>query len=228
MDDERLLAEALRAHAAGGVSSPGGTSTPPSTEQTDEEADADSGGSRLRDRFRPLTRNRKGADEAGRGPEDAASDVTQTTARPDPSVVPPAPPRPTGPTPAPGFPAAGRPGPSPARPAPRPAAGTAAGTAGTAGTGERPWPRTGPPQPARPGPPVGPGPRPGTANVPHPRPAPGAGPTGAIPAARPGGTDRDAPAPWTPARIAWWSGMALLAGAVAGALAAVGTLGLPS
>ncbi|GLZ46017.1 hypothetical protein Acsp06_22020 [Actinomycetospora sp. NBRC 106375] len=214
MDDERLLAEALRAHAAGGVSSPGGTSTPPSAEQTAEDTGADSGGSRLRDRFRPLTRNRK-AEEADL---DAASDVTQTTARPDPSVVPPAPPRPTGPTPAPGFPATGRPGPPPARPAPRP----------TAVTGERPWPRTGPPQPARPGPPVPSGPvaRPGMANVPHPRPAP-AGPTGAIPAARPVGTDRDVPAPWTPARIAWWSGMALLAGAVAGALAAVGTLGLP-
>jgi hypothetical protein len=37
----------------------------------------------------------------------------------------------------------------------------------------------------------------------------------------------DGPRPWTAGRIAWWSGVALLAGAVAGALAAVGTLGLP-
>jgi hypothetical protein len=45
--------------------------------------------------------------------------------------------------------------------------------------------------------------------------APGAPPPGDVPSA------------WTPARIAWWSGIALLAGAVAGALAAVGTLVLP-
>jgi hypothetical protein len=72
--------------------------------------------------------------------------------------------------------------------------------------------------------PTGPVTHPGAPGVPHPRPASGQHPTGATPAGPP---PAPGPAAWTPARIAWWSGVALLAGAVAGALAAVGTLALP-
>ncbi|MEJ2888697.1 hypothetical protein [Actinomycetospora aeridis] len=212
MDDERLLSEALRAHAAGGVSSPGTPNAPqpsPGGAQASPvppaapEGAADAGGSRLRDRFRPLGRKR-GADAA---PET----VVHPTA--GPVGTPPGAPFPTTTT---------RGGQPPARPAPRPGPAT-----------DRPWPQTGPRSAGRPthqGPPPGYPPGPG---VPHPRTAPGhvngvTGATGAGPAAPPLADREPAdPGAWTPARIAWWSGMALLAGAVAGALAAVGTLGLP-
>jgi hypothetical protein len=224
MDDERLLAEALRAHAAGGVSTPGGTAGPAAGETAPGPASdvSPSGGSRLRDRFRPLARAKRG------GPDGA----TETTARPDPSpgpgpTGPAGPARPGGPPtavtgPGPGAPfgATGSPGVPPpgGRPAPRPAPRTP----------ERPWPQAGARPPGRPGPPLPTGPvtRPGAPGVPHPRPAPGTGATGAVPTPGPG-ADATGPTPWTTARIAWWSGMALLAGGVVGALAAVGTLGLP-
>jgi hypothetical protein len=201
MDDERLLSEALRAHAAGGVSSPGGTPNAPQQTPGDgaPEAGADAGGSRLRDRFRPLGRKR------------ADDPAPETVAHPTPGA------------PYPGV--AGntaRNGPPIGRPAPRPGPATT----------DRPWQQGGPRPAARPAqaPPPGYAPAPG---VPHPRTAPGPQPggvgTGGPGPAAPPLADRDAGdrAPWTPARIAWWSGMALLAGAVAGALAAVGTLGLP-
>ncbi len=56
--------------------------------------------------------------------------------------------------------------------------------------------------------------------VPPARPSYGPGPT---PPAPPVADDTG----WTTTRIAWWSGVALLSGAVAGALTAVGTLVLP-
>ena len=209
MDDERLLAEALRAHAAGGVSSPGGGPAPGAPAPPDGQAG--SGASRLRDRFRPLGR-RRGAESAG---------PTETHARPTgaaavPSAAPPS---------AVPFPAAAatRGGPPPGvRPGP-PASAVPA----------RPWPQTGPRPASRPAPPVppgGPGVRPGPPGVPYPRPAPATGATTVTPtgAGRPPGADRSADGTeWTTARVAWWSGIALLAGAIAGALTAVGTLALP-
>ncbi|WP_433784240.1 hypothetical protein ACQPX6_28965 [Actinomycetospora sp. CA-101289] len=201
MDDERLLAEALRAQAAGGVSTPGvpsDTARPagPTTGAAPEAA----GPSRLRDRFRPLARSRRQGDgdtPLPGGPAIPAEPATRRTPAP-----------PTAPT------STGRGAPSVgAPPVPRPAPGTP----------ERPWPQAGPRPPVRPVPgrplPTGPVAHPGAAGVPHPR----QHPTGATPAA-PAPAD---PTAWTPARIAWWSGVALLAGAVAGALAAVGTLALP-
>ncbi|MEJ2862670.1 hypothetical protein [Actinomycetospora flava] len=197
MDDERLLSEALRAHAAGGVSSPGTPNAPAAPPDRAEEPAGS--GSRLRDRFRPLGRKRG----------ETADPAPETVAHPTPSAQPSAQPAP-GP-----YPAPPRGGPPMARPAPRP------------GANDRPWQQGAPPPGGRPGPlPTGPVPRPPGPGVPHPRPAPGA--TGAgpsVPPPTPG--EADGPAPWTPARIAWWSGVALLGGAIAGALAAVGTLGLP-
>ncbi|GAA4773467.1 hypothetical protein GCM10023200_02330 [Actinomycetospora chlora] len=222
MDDERLLAEALRAHAAGGVSVPGGTPSeegerPPASGPADPGSGAEAAptGSRLRDRFRPLGRGKKGdTAETAEAPEG----ITETTPRPDPRPGPaPGPLRTAGP-PGPGSPytPTGRGPAAPPRPGPRPAPGP--------GTPERPWPQAGPRPPARPVPPTGPVARPGAPHVPHPRPATGG--TGASRTAPPPAPG-DGPRPWTGARIAWWSGVALLAGAVAGALAAVGTLGLP-
>lgn len=197
MDDERLLSEALRAHAAGGVSSPG---TPNATPPGPAEDGSSGSASRLRDRFRPLGRKR------GETAEAAPATVAHPTSAAQPPAQPTPPPAGPYPTPARGAP------PMP-RPAPRP------------GAHERPWqqgarlPGAGRPVPPLP---TGPVTRPPGPGVPHPRPAP----TGAGPAVPPS-PDADDPAPWTPARIAWWSGVALLGGAIAGALAAVGTLGLP-
>jgi hypothetical protein len=202
MDDERLLSEALRAHAAGGVSSPGSSPAAP-VPGASAPADAGAGSSRLRDRFRPLGRRR-----GGDAPD--AEDVTALSARP--TAAPPAAPFP---------PAATRGAPPPAgRPGPPVSAVPA-----------RPWPQTGPRPAARPpGPPAGPPPRPGAPGVPQQRHAPVTGATTVTPtgAGRPPGADRGAGATgWTPARIAWWSAVALLGGAIAGALTAVGTLALP-
>lgn len=204
MDDERLLAEALRAHAAGGVSTPGVT---PDTARAAEAAAAApeaAGPSRLRDRFRPLARSRRQGDGDTPLPGGSAIPAEPVTRRtPAPS---------TAPT------TVGRGAPSAGPPVPRPAPGTP----------ERPWPQAGPRPPARPVPgrpmPTGPVPHPGAPGVPHPRSASGQHPTGAAPAGPP---PAPGPAAWTPARIAWWSGVALLTGAIAGALAAVGTLALP-
>jgi hypothetical protein len=203
MDDERLLSEALRAHAAGGVSSPGSGPAAP-TPGAPAPSDTASGSARLRDRFRPLGR-RRGADTPD------AEDVTALSARP--SATPP-------------FPAATRgappPGTRPGPPAPTGPAPTGPAPAGPA----RPWPQTGARPTSRPPvPPTGPMGRPG---VPQQRPAPVTGATTVTPtgAGRPV-ADQGGATEWTPARIAWWSAVALLGGAIAGALTAVGTLALP-
>lgn len=68
----------------------------------------------------------------------------------------------------------------------------------------------------------------GRPGVPQQRPAPVTGATTVTPtgAGRPV-ADQGGATEWTPARIARWSAVALLGGAVAGALTAVGTLALP-
>lgn len=175
MDDERLLSEALRAHASGGVSTPEEHPSPePATEA------GPSSEQRWPHRFRPTSA----------------------------SSAAPAPPAP-GPTPGPpARPPSGPPGPG-GRPGPRPS-----GAPGTP-AGGWPAPRVG----ARPS---GPAPAPG---VPFPRTAdrPATPPPG--PAAPP------APIPayavWSSRRVAWWSAVALLSGAVAGALGAVVSLLVP-
>lgn len=139
MEDERLLAEALRAHAAGGVSTPSGAVRP------DDDRGGDDGGathpaegsSRVRGRFRPLGRGRRaaGSDPA---PTVAAPAAPAGGVRPGPRAsapgAPAAPPRPTPPL-------AGAPH------APRPAGG-GPGAAGPAAASAPPrpdpvgWPST--------------------------------------------------------------------------------------
>lgn len=204
MSDERLLAEALRAHAAGGVSTPFGAGAPtPSPSPAGDRGRAGSepsATSRWTERFRPA-----GASATGSSPASV-----------------------TGSAPAPGPPPAG---PAP-MPVPPPAGPLPPGVSGHAATaGRRPptppgsW--SGPATPAGgrpvPMPPPGPG-------VPHPRagavgPAGPFGPGGA-PGPRPP-VPEPGPRPWTAVRVAWWSGVALLGGAVVGGLAAVVTLLVP-
>ncbi|HEY2191531.1 MAG TPA: hypothetical protein VGH76_04390, partial [Actinomycetospora sp.] len=73
MSDERLLSEALRAHAAGGVSTPRVEPSP----TTPGQGSAEQGGEPAtgRRRFRPLGRVRR--------PEQAADEVRADQARPD-------------------------------------------------------------------------------------------------------------------------------------------------
>ncbi|MEJ2869751.1 hypothetical protein WCD74_18430 [Actinomycetospora sp. OC33-EN08] len=109
MDDERLLSEALRAHAAGGVSTP--RAVPP-TSESPGQAPADPAGGRSR-RFRPLGR-RKHQDAPADPPTtrspvraDVPAPRSGSTAFPPPGARP-GPPRPAYP---PQGPAGARPGP---------------------------------------------------------------------------------------------------------------------
>ncbi|MDL5155066.1 hypothetical protein [Actinomycetospora termitidis] len=118
MDDERLLSEALRAHAAGGVSTPRGV--PPTSEPAAPPATG-SGPAKPR-RFRPLGRRRSapdaGAPESAAAPQGAEPPTTRSPARPDvpaprsgSTAFPPPGPRPVPPRPAPPMPAGARQGP---------------------------------------------------------------------------------------------------------------------
>ncbi|MCD2186257.1 hypothetical protein [Actinomycetospora soli] len=105
MDDERLLSEALRAHAAGGVSTPRAVppSDPPAT------APASAAPARPR-RFRPLGRRRPDAPASGTGPSTVRADVPA--------------PRTSGvAAPPPGRPLAAHPGPPPGGPRQGPPSG---------------------------------------------------------------------------------------------------------
>lgn len=109
MDDERLLSEALRAHAAGGVSTPRPVppSATPATAPT--EAPADTTAARPR-RFRPLGRRKAEAPASGTGETPSRTDVPA--------------PRTSGvATPPPGRPLAAHPGPPPGGPRQGPPSG---------------------------------------------------------------------------------------------------------
>jgi hypothetical protein len=125
MSDERLLSEALRAHAAGGVSTPR-TDPPPSGTPSEQD---DQGSAGRRRRFRPLGRvKRAEAPQPAPARPDVPSPRTGGPGLPPPGYargpMPPAPPTTpvrTGPVGAPTGP--GRPyGPAPRPPAPPPPA----------------------------------------------------------------------------------------------------------
>lgn len=108
MDDERLLSEALRAHAAGGVSTP---RPAPAADPSGSPAPGDADDTSRRRRFRPLGRARR-APDAGDAP---------TTVHPAPALgprtdVPRGIPRSDVPAPRSGGPAAPPPGPRPSHP----------------------------------------------------------------------------------------------------------------
>ncbi|MCD2192934.1 hypothetical protein LQ327_05965 [Actinomycetospora endophytica] len=144
MSDERLLSEALRAHAAGGVStprtdapsSPSGTPAPASGDQPEQP-----GGSRRR-RFRPLGRSKRA--------ETPPSGAAPTTPRPDQARPDVPAPRSGGPgVPPPAYPR----GPMPPAPPTAPVrSGPSSTPFGAPGAPQRPYgpaPRpTAPPRPA--------------------------------------------------------------------------------
>lgn len=185
MDDERLLAEALRAHAAGGVSTPPGVRGPgaPAERAARPDDAAAPAASRWPSRFRPAP--------------------TGTDATSGGTVVPPGASAPVAPPPGPGSPVAPGPLVTPVN-GPRPVTPPRAWTGPATASGGRPVPVPPPGYPSRPG-------------VPGP-PAPVGPPAPPADAA---------PRPWTATRVAWWSGVALLGGAVAGSAGAVVTLLLP-
>ena len=123
MDDERLLSEALRAHAAGGVSTP---RPAPATAPSGTPVSGDVEDTAKRRRFRPLGRARRTPDGAdapttvqpapGRGPRPDVHRSDVPSPRSGGPVTPPPGPRPSHP-PLPHSPAGrpavpGRPGPS--------------------------------------------------------------------------------------------------------------------
>jgi hypothetical protein len=210
MSDERLLSEALRAHAAGGVSTPrADTSAPPAgSPAADAASDAPSSGRR---RFRPLGRVRQ--------PEQPTSD--RTSGQPGPEQPPTeqtpvgrtrgalpvdqprtdqhAPdraPRPDVPSPRSGGPGLPPPGyargPMPAAPPTAPVRPSGFGGAVGAGRGQ------------------GPAGRPGS-----PRPVPPAGTSAGY-------------VPWSAVTVTWWSLVAVLAGGVVGGAIGVLSLLLPA
>jgi hypothetical protein len=206
MSDERLLSEALRAHAAGGVSTPR-VDTPAAPDGA-PASDTGSGGQPAgRRRFRPLGRVR--------GREQAARDAAEST-QPDQDpadrsrgTAVPARPRPDGPTgsradvPAPRSGGPGLPPPGFAR---------------------------GPVPPAPPTAPVRPGPTSGGFGAVG-GPGRGPGPAGRSGAARPAPVGAGTPAgyvPWSTVTVTWWSLVAVLAGAVVGGAIGVLSLLLPA
>ncbi|NMO92063.1 hypothetical protein [Actinomycetospora sp. TBRC 11914] len=147
MSDERLLSEALRAHAAGGVSTPRVENPAPSPATTDpasgERGDQDAG----RRRFRPLGRVRRPdqRDQARPAPAPAEHPARPDVPAPRSGNLVPPPGRPRPPMPA-------APPTAPVRPGP---------TSGGFGGPARPYgpdPRVGPARPA----PVGPSPAAGS------------------------------------------------------------------
>jgi hypothetical protein len=209
MSDERLLSEALRAHAAGGVSTPRAESPSPSSGSSGSPGPGSDGqddqAAGRRRRFRPLGRVKRSetgdaaaapATDAQRsGPlrtDQARTDQARTDhVRPDQA-------RPDVPAPRSGGP--GLPPPGYLRGPMPPAPPTAPVRSG---------PQSGQFGPARP---YGQAPRP--TGPPRPAPAGVAAPAGYV--------------PWSGATVAWWSGVALLAGGVVGSAIGVLSLLLPA
>ena len=206
MSDERLLSEALRAHAAGGVSTPrADASAPPAgSPGTDVGSEGPPSGRR---RFRPLGRVRRPEQPApaDRAPtEQAPSDRP----RPDPQRADPQ-----------------RADPQRADP---PTARTDVPSPRSGGPGlPPPGYARGPVLPAPPTTPVRPGPASGGFGA--------AGPTRPGPTGRPG-TPRPVPADagasgsvaWSAVTVTWWSLVAILAGGVVGGAVGVLSLLLPA
>ena len=204
MSDERLLSEALRAHAAGGVSTPRADAPAPSTGSPGTETGSEGPPSGRR-RFRPLGRVRR-PEQPAPGPAD----------QPPPEQAP-----------------SDRPRPDPQRPDPQradlPAARADVPSPRSGGPGlPPPGYARGPVLPAPPTTPVRPGPPAGGFGVAGPaRPGPIARPG----APRPTPTDAGASSgymAWSAPTVTWWSLVAILAGGVVGGAVGVLSLLLPA
>ena len=202
MSDERLLSEALRAQAAGGVSTPRADTPAPPAGPPGTDTGADGPPPSGRRRFRPLGRVRH-PQQADQAPTEQTQAEQQATdrSRPAPSDQPASPAaRPDVPAPRSGGP--GRPPPgyargpvSPGLPTAPVRQGPTSGGFGVAG-----------------GPVRGPGPRP---------------PGGAHPAPAGAGTSAGY-VPWSAVTVTWWSLVAVLAGGVVGGAVGVLSLLLPA
>ncbi len=198
MSDERLLSEALRAQAAGGVSTPRADTSAPATGTPAADAAPDAPPSPGRRRFRPLGRVRQPERTPTEQPrtEQPRTDQARTDqARTDRPARPDVPsPRSGGPgLPPPGYargPMPPAPPTAPVRPGP---------TSGGFGVAGQPLRGQGPA--GRPGSPRPPAPDTGT-------------PAGYV--------------PWSAVTVTWWSLVAVLAGGVVGGAIGVLSLLLPA
>ena len=214
MSDERLLSEALRAHAAGGVSTPRVEPSPTTPGQgSGEPGDEPAAGRR---RFRPLGRVRRPEQAADQGrPDQARPDQARPDqARPDQA-------RPDQARPDQARPDQARAEQVPVEPVPRPdVPAPRSGALPPPGYARGPMPPAPPTTPVRTGPgpnAVGPG---GSAYGygPPPRPAARPAPTSTPPAGY---------VPWSAVTVTWWSVVAVLAGGVVGGAIGVLSLLLP-
>ena len=201
MSDERLLSEALRAQAAGGVSTPRVDQSAPPAGPPATDAGSDGPPATGRRRFRPLGRVRHPEQTSADQPrtEQARTEQSRTEQSRAEHPAPERAPRPDVPSPRSGAP--GLPPPGYAR---------------------------GPMLPGPPTAPVRPGPASGGFGAAGPLRAPG--PTGPPGGPRPAPSSTGASAgyvPWSAVTVTWWTLVAILAGGVVGGAIGVLSLLLP-